>query len=73
MQNQKIFLTISLILELENFYQKKERNISLSCLKNMIDLEHLNQINEDFDEYPDNDGLEDTIGDEGMQNLNNGD
>ena len=35
-QNQKIFLIISLILELENFYQKKERMISLSCLKNMI-------------------------------------
>ena len=34
---------------------------------------HLNQINEDFDEYPDNDGLKDIIGDEGMQNLNNDD
>ena len=37
------------------------------------DPEHLNQINEDFDEYPDNDGLEDIIGDEGMQNFNNDD
>ena len=31
---------------------------------------HLNQINKDFDEYPDNDGLKDIIGDKGMQNLN---
>jgi len=30
------------------------------------DPEHLNQINEDFDEYLDNDGLEDIIGDEGI-------
>jgi len=30
------------------------------------DPEHLNEINEDFDEYPDNDGLEDIIGDEGI-------
>ena len=37
------------------------------------DPEHLNQINKDFDEYPDNDGLKDIIGDEGMQNLNNDD
>jgi len=35
------------------------------------DPEHLNQINEDFDDYLDNDGLEDIIRDEGMQNLNN--
>ena len=36
------------------------------------DLEHL-QLNEDFHNYPDNDGLEDIIGDGGMQNLNNDD
>jgi len=36
------------------------------------DPEHLNQINEDFD-GPDNDNLEDIIGDEGMQNPNNDD
>ena len=37
------------------------------------DPEHLNQINEDFDDYSDNDGLEDIIGDEGMQNLSSDD
>jgi len=30
------------------------------------DLEHLNEINEHFDEYPDNDHLEDKIKDEGI-------
>ena len=29
------------------------------------------QLDEDFDDYPNNDGLEDIIGDECMQNLNN--
>jgi len=28
------------------------------------DSEHLKQLDENFDEYPDNDGLEDVIGDE---------
>ena len=37
------------------------------------DQEHLNQIDEDFDDYPDNDGLKNIIRDEGMQNLNNDD
>ena len=37
------------------------------------DSEYLKQIDEDFNDYPDNDGLEDIIGDEGMQNLNNDD
>ena len=36
------------------------------------DPEHLKQLYEDFD-YPDSDGLEDIIRDEGMQNLNNDD
>ena len=35
--------------------------------------EHLKQLDEDFDDYPDNDGLKNIIGDEGMQNLNNDD
>ena len=35
-----------------------------------MDQEHL-QFEEDFDDYPDNDGLEDIIRDKGMQNLNN--
>jgi len=34
--------------------------------------EHL-QIDKDFDDCPDNDGLEDIIWDEGMQNLNDDD
>jgi len=37
------------------------------------DSEHLNQIDEDFDNYLDNEGLKNIIGDEGMQNLNNDD
>ena len=31
------------------------------------------QFDQDFNNYPDNDGLEDIIGNEGIQNLNNGD
>ena len=37
-----------------------------------MDPKHL-QYDEDFDDYPDNDDLEDIIGDEDMQNLNNDD
>ena len=37
------------------------------------DPEHLKQIDEDFNDYLDNDGLEDIIGDEKMQNLNSND
>ena len=37
------------------------------------DPEHLKQLDEDFDDYPDSDDLEDIIGDEGMPNLNNDD
>jgi len=60
------------MLEVENFYQKKGKNISLNCLKNW-NPEHLKQLDEDFDDYPDNDDLENIIGNEGMQNLNNDD
>jgi len=35
------------------------------------DSKHLNQIDEDFDDHPDNDGLKNIIRDKGMQNLNN--
>jgi len=31
------------------------------------------QLDEDFDDYPDKDELEEIIGEEGMQNLNNDD
>ena len=34
------------------------------------DIQHL-QLDEDFDDYPDNDGLKNIIRDEGMQNFNN--
>jgi len=55
------------MLKLENFYQKKERNIYMNYLKNAIQ----NILNfEDFDDYLGNEGLEDIIGDECMQNLN---
>jgi len=37
------------------------------------DSEHFKQIDEDFDDYPDSDGLEDKIGDEDTQNLNKDD
>jgi len=56
-----------------------EKFLSENRKKHLLELfeewnpKHLNQINEDFDDYPDNDGLEDIIGDEGMQNLNNDD
>ena len=51
---------------------RKREEISPELFKEW-DAEHLKQIDEDFDDYPDNDGLEDIIGDEGMQNLNNDD
>jgi len=31
------------------------------------------QLDEDFDDYPDDDGLEDIIREDGMQNLNHND
>jgi len=54
-------------------FLSEEGNKYLIELFEEYDPEHLNQINEDFDEYPDNDGLKDIIGDEGMQNLTNDD
>ena len=36
-------------------------------------LEYLKKIDEDFDDYLENDGLEDIIGDEGIENFNNND
>ena len=58
------------MLELKNSYQKRKKY--LLELFQKWDPEHL-QLDEDFDDYPDNDGLEDIIGDEGMQILNNDD
>ena len=61
-----------MILELENSYQKKRKKYILELFEEW-NLEHLKQIDKDFDDYPDNDGLEDIIEDEGMQDLNNND
>ena len=47
------------------FLSKKEKKYLLELFEE-YDPEHLNQINDDFDDYPDNDGLEDIIGDEGI-------
>ena len=65
---QKMSLIISLMFELKNSYQKKE-NKYLHELFEKWDPEHL-QLDEDFDDYLENDGPENIIGDEGMQNLN---
>lgn len=54
------------------FLSENSRNYLLELFEEW-DPEHLKQIDEDFDDYPDNDGLEGVIGDEGMQNLNNDD
>ena len=45
-----------------------EKILSEEGKKYLLELfeEYDNQINKNFDEYPDNDGLEDIIGDEGM-------
>jgi len=40
------------------FLSEEEKKYLLELFEE-YDLEHLNQINEDFDEYPYNDGLED--------------
>ena len=64
-------LIISLMLELENSYQKKERNIFSKLFKKW-DPEHL-QFDEDFDDYLDDDGHKDIIRDESIQNVNNDD
>jgi len=54
------------------FLSEEEKQYLLELFEE-YDPRHLNQINEDFDDYPDNDGLKNIIGDEGMQNLNNDD
>ena len=60
------------MLELENSYQKKEKKYLLELFEEW-DPKHLKQLDEEYDDYPDNDGLEDIIGDERIQNLNNND
>ena len=58
-------------VETEKFLSEKGKKYLLELFEKW-DPGHL-QLEEDFDDYPDNDGLEDIIGDEGMQNLNNDD
>ena len=53
----------------EKFLSKKAKKHFLQWFEKW-DLVYL-QFDEDFDDYPDNDGLEDVIGDEGRHNLNN--
>jgi len=57
-------------VEGEKFLSEKGKKYLLELFEEWH-LEHLKQIDEDFDDYPDNDDLEEIIGDEGMQNLNN--
>lgn len=54
----------------EKFLSEKMKKYLLELFEEW-DPEHLTQIDKDFDNYLDNDDLEDIIGDEGMQNLNN--
>ena len=56
----------------EKFLSAKGKKYLLELFEEW-DPEHLKQLDEDFDKYPDNESLEDIIGDEGMQNLNNDD
>ena len=64
-------LIISLVLELQKCLLEKEKKYLLKLFKKW-DPEHL-QFDDDFDDYLDNDGLKNIIGDEGTQNLNNDD
>ena len=57
---------------IEKFLSEKVKKYLLELFEEW-DPEHLKQIDEDFDNYRDNDGLEDIIEDEDMQNLNNDD
>ena len=50
------------------FLSEKEKKYLLELFEKWV-LEHL-QFNEDFDDYLDNDGLEDITRDEGIHNLN---
>ena len=54
------------------FLLKKGKKYVLELFEKQ-DPEHLKQLDEDFDDYPDNDDLEVIIRDEGIQNLNNDD
>ena len=53
------------------FLSEKEKKYLLELFKKW-DPEHL-QLNKDFDDYLDNNSLQNINGDEGMKNLNNDD
>ena len=57
--------------EAEKFLSKKGKKYLL-VLFEQWDLKNL-QLDEDFDDYPYNEGLEAIMGDRGMQNVNNDD
>ena len=61
-------LIIYLALELKIFCQKKEKKYMHELFEKQ-DPQHF-QLDEVFDDYADNDGLEDIIRNKGMQNLN---
>jgi len=54
------------------FLSEEEKKYLLELFEE-YDPKHLNQIDKDFDDYPNNDDLKNIIGNEGMQNLNNDD
>jgi len=56
-------------VETEKFLSEKGKKYLLELFEKWVP-KHL-QFDEDFDDYQDNDGLEDIVDDEGMQNLNN--
>ena len=56
----------------EKFLSAKGTKYLLELFKK-FDPEYLKQLDEEFDDYLDNDGLENIIRDEVMQNLNNDD
>jgi len=56
-------------VEVRKFLSEKGKKYLVELFEKW-DPEHL-QHDEDFNGYPDNNGLKDIIGDEGMQNLNN--
>jgi len=59
-------------VEAEKFLSENGKKYFLELFEE-YDPEHLNQIDEDIDDYPGNDSVKKIIGDEEMQNLNNDD
>ena len=59
-------------VRVEKFLSEKGKKHLLQLFEEQ-NTQHLKQIDEKFDDYLDNDGLKDIIGDKVMQNLNNDD